>query len=765
MQSKEIRQQFLDFFKERGHTFVSSAPVLPAGDQTLLFTNAGMNQFKDIFLGKRVPEYKRAVNSQKCIRVSGKHNDLEEVGRDTYHHTFFEMLGTWSFGDYYKKEAISWAWELFTGVWKLPKDRLYATVHKSDQEAYDLWKANTDIEHSHIMYFGDKENFWEMGETGPCGPCSEIHIDLGAERCDKKHVPGHVCAVNGGCARYIELWNLVFIQYNRQENRELLPLKDKHVDTGAGFERICAVLQNVRSNYDTDLFVPIIKEIETLSGVKYFDDDRGTPHRAIADHIRMSSFAIADGVLPSNDGRGYVVRRILRRGLRYGRKLGMHKPFMFKLVPVLAGILGDIFPEILTRQEYAQKVIQAEENSFNKTLDRGLEIFEEIQQALKKDNKTTIPGADVFKLYDTFGFPPDLTNLLAEEKGLMIDQAGFEAEMNKQKERARAGSLGTHKGIGGEIVVESGSAEEKKAMARHHTATHLLHAALQKVLGAHATQSGSLVNPERLRFDFAHFQAMTPEELKKVEELVNAEIKKKADLNIFEAKYLEAKQLGAMSLFGEKYGDVVRVVQIGDFSKELCGGTHVKNTGELEEFKIIKECSISAGVRRIEALAGTRIIENYNTQQNAAVAEQQKREEQKAAQKQREKELLKNTLKELDNFVKQQEVIAGKKTLIFNIGQATNEIVRTVADSAAQVLGESIVLLGAEDNGKVILVAKVSPKLITKELNANILVKKAAEIVGGGGGGKPEQAQAGGSKPEKLAEALSAAKELVARSA
>jgi alanyl-tRNA synthetase len=371
---------------------------------------------------------------------------------------------------------------------------------------------------------------------------------------------------------------------------------------------------------------------------------------------------------------------------------------------------------------------------------------------------------DVFKLYDTYGFPPDLTNLLATEKGLSIDQAGFEVEMNKQKERARAGSLGANKGIGGEVVVESGSAEEKKAMARHHTATHLLHAALQKVLGAHATQSGSLVNPERLRFDFAHFQAMSPEELKRVEELVNAQIRSKLDLNIFEAKYVEAKQLGAMSLFGEKYGDVVRVVQIGDFSKELCGGTHVENTGELEEFKIIKESSISAGVRRIEALAGKRIIEDYNTQQNAALIEQQKREEQKAVQKQKEKELLKNTLKELDNFVKKQEIIAGKKILILNIGQATNEIVRTVADSAAQMLGESIILLGAEDNGKVILVAKFSPKLITKEFNANILVKKAAEIVGGGGGGKPEQAQAGGSKPEKLAEALKLAKELVAKS-
>jgi alanyl-tRNA synthetase len=398
MDSNTIRNQFIEYFKGKAHTYVPSAPVIPHTDATLLFTNAGMNQFKDVFLGTGTRSYKRAVNSQKCIRVSGKHNDLEEVGRDAYHHTFFEMLGTWSFGDYYKKDAITWAWDLYTNVWKLPKDKLYATVHQTDQEAFELWQKVTDIAPEHIMYFGDKENFWEMGDTGPCGPCSEIHIDLGPERCDRQGVPGHTCRVNGDCGRYMELWNLVFIQYNRDESGKLNELPNKHVDTGAGFERICAVLNGKLSNYDTDLFQDIIAEVVKLSGVAYSPDLAGMPHRVIADHIRMLSFSIADGALPSNDGRGYVLRRILRRAFRYGRTIGLKEPFLYKLIKVVAQKMGEIFPEIREKQQFVEKIIQAEEASFNRTLDRGLELFAEVATKAKPG---VIVGADVFKLYDT----------------------------------------------------------------------------------------------------------------------------------------------------------------------------------------------------------------------------------------------------------------------------------------------------------------------------------------------------------------------------
>ncbi|HEM48628.1 MAG TPA: alanine--tRNA ligase, partial [Caldithrix sp.] len=404
MTSQEIRQQFLDFFKSKDHTFVPSSPVVPLDDPTLLFTNAGMNQFKDIFLEKGTRKYKRAANSQKCIRVSGKHNDLEEVGHDTYHHTFFEMLGNWSFGDYYKKEAIQWAWELFTEIWKLPKDKLYATVYKTDDEAEQLWKQVTDINPNHVLKFDEKDNFWEMGATGPCGPCSEIHIDLGPKFCNGKHKDGTECFVNGGCPRYIELWNLVFIQYNRDENGDLHPLPKKHVDTGAGFERILSVLQNKTSNYDTDVFVPIIEHIARICGQDYNQSKEQVAYRVIADHVRMLTFSIADGGLPSNDGRGYVMRRILRRAARYGRKLNMHEPFIYKLVTTVVNVMGNAYPELIDRAEHVTAVIRAEEEHFNRTLDRGLEIFDKIKTTLRDKKKKVIAGEDVFRLYDTYGF-------------------------------------------------------------------------------------------------------------------------------------------------------------------------------------------------------------------------------------------------------------------------------------------------------------------------------------------------------------------------
>jgi len=430
MTSAEIREQFFDFFRKKDHRIVPGAPVVPFNDPTLLFTNAGMNQFKDVFLGTGSREYKRAADTQKCIRVSGKHNDLEEVGHDTYHHTFFEMLGNWSFGDYYKAEAIEWAWELLTKVWKLPKERLWATVFRTDDEAYEYWKTKTDINPEHILRFDEKDNFWEMGETGPCGPCSEIHINLGNDF-------NNPALVNAGTPECIEIWNLVFIQYNRDENGVLTELPAKHVDTGMGFERICAVLQNKKSNYDTDIFTPLINKIENLSGVKYQKEEDKIPMRVIADHARALTFAIADGAVPGNEGRGYVLRRILRRAARYGRKINLQKPFLFQLVDVLVNTMGNVFPEIKEKKDFVEKVIKAEEESFNATLDRGIELFEEVTAELKKKNKNVIPGVAVFKLYDTFGFPVDLTRVMAREKSLSIDEDGFNKLMEEQKKKGR----------------------------------------------------------------------------------------------------------------------------------------------------------------------------------------------------------------------------------------------------------------------------------------------------------------------------------------
>ncbi|MDR1453712.1 MAG: alanine--tRNA ligase [Candidatus Margulisbacteria bacterium] len=791
MHSKDIRAQFLKFFESKGHIFVPSAPVLPVGDATLLFTNAGMNQFKDVFLGNGSRPYTRAVNSQKCIRVSGKHNDLEEVGKDTYHHTFFEMLGNWSFGDYYKTEAIQWAWELLTVVWKLPKDKLYATVHTTDNEAAEIWRTKTDIDPAHISFF-DKENFWEMGETGPCGPCSEIHIDLGADRCDKKDTPGHVCGVNSGCARFIELWNLVFMQHDRGADGQLSDLPKKHVDTGMGFERICAVLQKVSSNYDTDIFTPLIKAVEQISGVKYQPDLSGMPHRVIADHLRMLAFAIADGVLPANDGRGYVVRRILRRAARYGRKLGLREPFLCRIVGVLAETMGSAFPEIKDKREYVEKILQAEERAFNKTLDRGLALFEEIAAQAKKFGQTSLTGAEVFKLYDTYGFPVDLTAVLAEEQSLAVDLDGFAAEMQKQRDKARAAGLGSKGGIGGEIVLEAGDTAARQAMARHHTATHLLHAALQKTLGKHATQAGSLVAPEKLRFDFNHFQALTPEEKQKVEALVNAEIKKNIELAVKEMPIQEARASGAMSLFGEKYGEVVRVVSIGDFSREFCAGQHVANTGDLKIFKLVSESALSTGIRRIEAAAGDAVAVYYaqefvrlNTELNklglpemsfdaqAAPPEldrqlqtgcqniEQKKEQLKNEQKQLEKQKLQAALAKVSEYTRQKKEIKNIPVIAVNIGVADRAAAAAVADSLRNYLGEGVVVLGAEDSGKAILLAAVTPKYQTPEFNANKIIQEIAPLVSGRGGGKPDLAQAGGANPDGLAAALRAAVELV----
>lgn len=869
MTANEIRQQFIDFFVSKGHTFVPSAPVIPQNDPTLLFTNAGMNQFKDIFLGKGKRDYTRAVNSQKCIRVSGKHNDLEEVGRDTYHHTFFEMLGNWSFGDYYKKEAIAWAWELLTEVWKLPKDKLYATVHHSDDEAEKLWKEVTDIDPEHVLRFGDKDNFWEMGPTGPCGPSSEIHIDLGEDFCDKKG-QDHVCGVNGECGRYIELWNLVFIQYNRDEEGTLHPLPARHVDTGAGFERLVAVLQGKRSNYDTDVFMPILERIGELAGQDYRTSKEQMAFRVIADHVRMLTFAIADGGLPSNEGRGYVMRRILRRAARYGRKLNLHEPFMYKIVPRVVEIMGDVYPEIRERMEHVQAVIKSEEEHFNRTLDRGLEIFEKIKEELKAHNETVIPGPAVFRLYDTYGFPVDLTRILAEENGLTLDMDGFEKMMEEQRERARAaskfvmtdsdesawvvlnegpdsefvgydeltvetrlmryrvtkneirvilektpfyaesggqvGDKGTIRGEGFELQVtdtqKDGShivhlcaplpdfepksdkviaeviSSERRNTQKNHTATHLLHAALRQVLGTHVTQAGSLVEPERLRFDFTHFEKVTAEQLQEIETIVNRKIQENIPLEITLKKFDEAKEQGAMALFGEKYGDVVRTIKIGDFSYELCGGTHVKATGEIGVFIILSESGIASGVRRIEAITGEKavqfvqqnktVLQKLDALLNAQTEELPGKVEQLLAERrQLEKELTQAKAESLkagiEGLLQQAETINGMRVLVQEISGVDMDQLKSLGDSIREKAPDAVALLVTESNGKLMLACVVGDTLIKeKKLHAGNLVREVAKQVGGGGGGRPHLATAGGKDVDKKDKAIAKFKELIA---
>jgi alanyl-tRNA synthetase len=699
--SRDIRSEFLTFFENHGHRIVPSSPVVPHGDPTLLFTNAGMNQFKDVFLGAGKRDYSRAANTQKCIRVSGKHNDLEEVGRDTYHHTFFEMLGNWSFGDYYKREAIAWAWDLLTGVWKLPKNRLWATVFRTDDEAYNLWREVTDIHPDHVLRFDEKDNFWEMGDTGPCGPCSEIHIDLTPDG----DLPASI--VNAGDPRLIEIWNLVFIQNNRNEKGELEPLPATHVDTGMGFERICAALlcleQNFTrppSNYDTDVFKPVIDAISEISGRKYLDENDQVAMRVVADHVRALTFAIADGAIPSNEGRGYVLRRILRRAARFGRNLAMHEPFIHRVVPILVDTMGDIFPEIGEKQDHIMRVIKSEEEGFNATLDRGLEIFNDVVGRLKRSGEKTIPGKDVFKLYDTYGFPLDLTALLARERGLEIDEDGFNTLMGEQKERSREGrgtsidvptaitiseafapviksnskllnftgynslenqskvlgvdgnllildktpfyaESGGQVGDTGEIIINGDTYRvvdtQKRENAtihilekpvdtpigkeviarvnkprriniqRNHSATHIVHEALRRVLGTHVHQQGSLVAPDRLRFDFPHFSKISTEELREIEQIVNDKIRESIPVYEETMDIGKARKIPNVKMFfGEKYGETVRVVFIDEkFSVEFCGGTHVPITDNIGLFKIVHESGIASGVRRIEAVTGS----------------------------------------------------------------------------------------------------------------------------------------------------------------
>jgi len=868
MTYQEIRRQFIDFFKNKQHTFVPSSAVVPLDDPTLLFTNAGMNQFKDIFLDKGKRDYSRAVNSQKCIRVSGKHNDLEEVGRDTYHHTFFEMLGNWSFGDYYKKEAITWAWELLTDVWKLPKDKLYASVYTTDDEAAELWANETDVKKEHILRFGDKDNFWEMGTTGPCGPCSEIHIDMGAGHCDKKG-EDHVCGVNGDCGRYIELWNLVFIQYFRDDQDELHPLPQKHVDTGAGFERIVAVLQNKKSNYDTDVFMPLLHEIARVVGQNYETSDEQMSFRVIADHVRMLTFSIADGGLPSNEGRGYVMRRILRRAARYGRKLDVQEPFIYKLVAKVTELMGDAYPELNQRAEHVAAVIQKEEEHFNRTLDRGLDIFEKIKTDLNNHSKTVIPGNQVFKLYDTYGFPMDLTRVLAEENGLTVDEKGFEGEMESQRERARANSrFGTqneseqnwitlqegadskfvgytdltvktrimryqqneeqirlvlettpfYAESGGQVgdrgriigdgfdlkvvdtqkdrdafvhICEATSAftadsnevtaevseSRRRDTIKNHTATHLLHSALRQVVGTHVQQAGSLVDPDRLRFDFNHFEKISAPDILKIEKIVNDQIQRNTALEINQEKFADAQKIGAMALFGEKYGDVVRTIKIADFSHELCGGTHVKQTGEIGACIITSESGIASGVRRIEAITGPQAVNYFqqaraNRQSLSAILNSPEQEiNEKVNQlltgkKDLEKQLSRAQTAHMQagvsGIIESAETIQNIQVIIKSFSGAAIDQLKDMADEIRQKGNNLVGLLCTENEGKLGFVCLVTDDLVnSKKFSAGNLIREVAKIAGGGGGGRPHLATAGGKDISKKQAAMDHFRSLV----
>ena len=831
MTSRQIRQAYLTFFEERGHRVVPSAPVVPHGDPTLLFTNAGMNQFKDVFLGIGKRDFTRAVDTQKCIRVSGKHNDLEEVGYDTYHHTFFEMLGNWSFGDYFKKEAIAWSWEFLTSALKLPKERLHATVYRTDDEAYEIWKAY--LPETHIHRFDEKDNFWEMGDTGPCGPCTEIHFDRTP---DLSGGP----LVNAGVPEVIEIWNNVFIQYNRTATGELENLPSTHVDTGMGFERLCAVMQQKDSNYDTDVFQPIIAYTEDLCGRSYrpeLENPDGVAMRVIADHIRTLSFAIADGAHPGNEGRGYVLRRILRRAARYARNLGLTEPVLWKHVGILCETMGDVFPELVERRDIIERIIRAEEESFLATLDRGLQRFD----ALDTPNGV-VRGADAFELYDTFGFPLDLTQLIARERGLQVDEEGYTALLQQQRERSRAArkshaqealtstidhasefvgytstqvtsdvlyvdgtsvvlaqtpfyvEMGGQMGDTGVITVGGQSVrveevrkvgdaiihiceqpldiapgdsvlavvdrERRRDIEREHSVTHILHESLRRVLGTHVQQSGSLVNPEYLRFDFAHFERMRPDELQAVEDMVNEKIFASIDVATEELLISKARTVpGVKMFFGDKYGDSVRVVFIDEtFSVEFCGGTHVRNTSEIGMFKILSESSVASGVRRIEAIAGRSIpqwIHNRDLQRLATADEIAKHLE-RIKQLERELASLKTgELKSLiPNIINAATTVGDIKVAVGTVDVADSDQLKELGDALRSGLAtHGIGLLAAVVDEKVQLVCVVTDDL-TQTHSAGKLVGAVAKLLGGGGGGKAHLATAGGREVAKLNDVL-----------
>ncbi|MFO7625007.1 MAG: alanine--tRNA ligase [Anaerolineales bacterium] len=891
-----IRQMFIDFFVERGHTFVPSSSLIPGGDATLLFTNAGMVQFKDVFLGTDRRPYSRAANSQKCLRVAGKHNDLEDVGQDDSHHTFFEMLGNWSFGDYYKKEAIGWAWELLTEVWGLPKERLYTTCFEDekgeierDDEAATQWRQQPGIDPAHVLFFGRKDNFWEMAETGPCGPCSEIHIDLGPEFCDHKDVPNHICAVNH-CARFLELWNLVFIQYNRIGPRHLEPLPATHVDTGMGLERIVSVLQGVYSDYKTDLLSPLMDMIQELTSDNPQERLANlTPYRVISDHTRAAAFLIADGVVPGNTGRNYVCRMIVRRAARFGTKIGLDKPFLAQVAEVVLQVYGEFYPELVRNRQTILDSLTREEKRFQRTLEAGVAKLDSLLGRLQPEQGQLLAGEQAFDLYATYGLPLEITRDIAREQGLDVDEKGFLAAMEEHRLASGAGEAfgplggeqvdvyrallaklrqenrlqaeavdynpyndleieGTllailrdgkpvesaqpgdqveillpqtcfyveaggqvsdagvilsdpslpdgweirvdkvHKPAAGVIVhigqvirgeprvgdraIAIVDAPRRRDTMRNHTATHLLHAELRAILGEHARQAGSLVAPDRLRFDFTHPEALTQEQLEQLETSVNDHILANYRLSITHKPLQEAMSEGAMALFGEKYGEEVRTITIGGvdpFSYELCGGTHVDETGDIGIFLITSEGSAAAGVRRIEAVTGRKAYELVQRRFRAlresagllattpddlphkvqATLQQLSHEQKQIAELR-----LELAKAEFAQHLEEPQRVRGVPVLATVLAEADADTLRQMTDRFRQRHPSGVVVLGSVSAGRPVLIAAITEDLVKRGLHAGELVKHVAAPMGGGGGGKPTLAQAGGKDATKLDEAL-----------
>lgn len=867
MKAQDIREAFLDYFSRRGHKLIASSSLLPKDDATILFTNAGMNQFKNVFLGLEKRSYNRAVSVQKCMRVSGKHNDLDQVGRTSKHHTFFEMLGNFSFGDYFKKEAVAFAWELMTGVFRLPVDRLYATVYEDDDEAYRLWRGEIGLPADRVFRFGKKDNFWAMGDTGPCGPCSELHYDFAPllEEGEPRDL------IEKGSDRFVELWNLVFMQFEQDGMGKMTPLPRPSIDTGMGLERLTAVMQGKTSNWDTDLFLPLIEDVCRKTGREYpSGEESDVSARIIADHARSVAFLIGDGIMPANDGRGYVLRRLIRRAFRQGQKLGLDRPFLFEMLGVAAEIMKDAYPELMMSLPLLSRVCQAEELRFSQTLASGFRYFQEYAEEAKAAGARRLTGEAAFKLYDTFGFPLDLTRELAQEEGIGVDGDAFLAELERQKTRARkswkgvaritekkvyegiaaadvrfAGYAAGHvpetrvlavfkdgvrmkelrEGDAGEAILsltpfyaeaggqvgdsgllkgESVSAlvegayypvpdirsqkvkilsgvlregdtveaaiDEPRRLATeaNHTATHLLHAALRAVLGGHVKQAGSLVGPARLRFDFTHFQALSDEEIAAVELMVNEKIRGNIPVGTVEMSLEEGLESGAMAIFEEKYGERVRLVSIGDYSRELCGGAHARSSGEIGLFKIVAEASVAAGMRRIEALTGEEAVKYVQETDRLvrAAAEalsvsrkdllvQISRLQEQMKEKDRELKILRRTNAPATTASEEEPVrtVKGVSVLVCRRDGLAAAQARTVMDDLKKRLKSGIGVLGAVTEGKALLVVGVT-KDLTGRIQAGALVKKLAPLIGGGGGGRPDFAQAGGSATAELDKAL-----------
>ena len=879
MTGSEIRRAFLDFFVEQEHAEVPSSPVVPAEDPTLLFTNAGMNQFKRVFTGEEARSYKRAVSAQKCIRVSGKHNDLENVGRTPRHHTFFEMMGNFSFGDYFKEEAIGYAWDFLTGTLGLPKDRLYATVYTDDKEAEEAWKRVTGIDPARIYRLGKEHNYWSMGETGPQGPCSEVLYDMAP-------TPGFDPALLDPTDedRFLEIWNLVFMQFDAQRSGELVDLPLPSIDTGLGLERLASILQGVDSNYDTDLVRPLIDHVCELVGVEYDPGEKGVSHRVVADHVRGLTFAIADGVIPSNEGRGYVLRRLLRRAARHGRKLEMKEPFIYELVPTVVSLFEDAYPDLAGTAERTVLVVHTEEERFGETLDQGMQRFEELVAAVKSQGEVAIPGHEAFILYDTYGFPLDLTQVMAEESGFPVDVEGFEAALQEQRDRSRAdrsdkgmaaqeealaaadtipagaagrtfvgydrqrwtiesrivalfdaefapverlgqgergftilsetpfyaeaggqapdrgeiegddfifgvervdsfGGVVFHSGIAMAGIAVAGpvqariDADRRQRIMRNHTATHLIHGALRDVLGTHVQQSGSLVEQDHLRFDFSHFSAVSLEEQAEVVRWVNRGIRANVPLVVVrEVPHQEALEAGAIAFFGEKYGDVVRVVEIPGWTMELCGGTHVDSTGDIGFFQLIREGSISSGVRRVEAVTGQDAVETTIEERLAlrgleevlgtTEVELLRRarmlvDENRTLKKECEQAAARRGMDQVEEIVGTAREVAGISVVSGRVEVPEIGMMRTLADTVRSRLSSGVGVLGMEQEGKAVLLCVVTDDLVKAGWKAGPIINDVAAVAGGKGGGKPHMAQAGGPDAGKLDEALAAVPKIV----